>query len=559
MTDTRLLAPPGTVLSGRYTLGAVIGSGGMATVHVARDSRLDRDVAVKLFRPDVADARDLRRVRSEMRMLAALNHPSLVTLHDASTGDAGEPAYLVLELIDGPNLAELLAEEDLPADELAALLAQVADALGYIALRGIVHRDIKPENILVAQDGDGLLRAKLADLGIARIVDESRLTLAAGVLGTAAYLSPEQVTGDEVGPPSDVYSLGLVLLEGLTGARPFSGGSTESAVARTVRPPRLPAGLHPDDEDLLAAMTAVDPDDRPPARQVRDGLRAWRSAPPVPQRQADFPALPPDPATRVLPAAAPAAPPRILPPQTAATRVLPAVGDDTPTALLPSTRPRSAAPVAAPPARPGAPPAAPPAAPSARHRGRAIAWITALALIFGAGGAGVLAAWPTIQDWVTPGPAEPPPAYPLVDGELGANLAELESAIEGEGLTDDLTLQLRDDLLAVAAAAAVTDYAGAVTSLEATAADLDGAALDDRVTSAKYRELLTAIEVLRANLDTAIAAEQAELQRLQEEQRRIEEERRQAEQGGIFDSLRERLDQLGRDVQEQIDSWTRGG
>ncbi|HEY8589296.1 MAG TPA: serine/threonine-protein kinase [Naasia sp.] len=550
MTDTRLLAPPGTVLGGRYTLGPVIGTGGMATVHLAHDSRLDRDVAIKLFRPDVADARDLRRVRSETRMLAALNHSSLVTLHDASTGDTGEPAYLVLELVDGPNLAELLAEEDLAADELAALLAQVADALGYIAARGIVHRDIKPENVLVGRDGDGRLHAKLADLGIARIVDESRLTVAGGVIGTAAYLSPEQVTGDEVGPPSDVYSLGLVLLEGLTGARAFPGPSAESATARTVRPPRLPAGLHPDDADLLAAMTALHPEDRPSAREVRDRLRAWRSTTPVAPPRTQVLA-PPDPATRVLPTPGSAPPPAAPPAPTAATRVLPARGDDSPTALLPGTR----APLA--PARPAAPPPAAGRQPArGRSRGRAAAWITVLVLLFGAGGAGVLAAWPTIEDWVTPGPAEPPPVYPLVEGDLGVHLTELEGAIEGGGLADDLTLELRDDILAVAAAAAVTDYAGAVTSLEATAADLDGAALDDRITSAKYRELLSAIELVRADLDAAIAAEQAALEAAQEEQRRIEEER---QQGGLFDDLRDRLDELGKDVEDQIDRWTSGG
>src|SRR3954470_9869142 len=120
----------------------------MATVSRAWDERLGREVAVKLFRPDVADAQDLRRISSEIRMLAALNHPSLVTLYDASTGEAGEPAYLVLELVEGPNLAELLAEEDLQAEELARLLSQVAAALSYIGARGIVHRDVKPENIL---------------------------------------------------------------------------------------------------------------------------------------------------------------------------------------------------------------------------------------------------------------------------------------------------------------------------------------------------------------------------------------------------------------------------
>ncbi|BDZ44164.1 serine/threonine-protein kinase [Naasia aerilata] len=529
MTDTQ---PVTALLGGRYRLGGVLGAGGMATVHRARDERLGRDVALKLFRPDVADAQDLRRISSEIRMLAALNHPSLVTLHDASTGEAGETAYLVLELVDGPNLAELLASRGLPPAELARLLAQVADALSYIGARGVVHRDVKPENILVTHDADGDLRAKLADLGIARIADESRLTTAGSVIGTARYLSPEQVNGTHVGPPSDLYALGIVLLEGLTGALAFPGTSTESAVARTLRRPALPGGLSAADEELLARMTAVEPEDRPTAREVRDGLLTWSS--PGPFAAAPVARTPTAP-TRVMPAA--------VAPPAGATRVLP-VADAAPTR---SFRPPQQA-----PAFPAPDPVAPSEGGPPRSRHHRVAWSVLLVLLLAGSSIGVVAAWPAIAAWVEPGPAEPPPAYPAVEGELGTDLGVLEAQVEGDGLTDELTLQLRDDVLAVATASAVTDYASAVTSLEAMASHVDAAAVDDHISSARYKLVLTAIETVRGDLDDAVTAEQAELERIQQEQ-----QQEQAEQsGGIFGELHDRLDQFGRDLQRQVERWT---
>jgi tRNA A-37 threonylcarbamoyl transferase component Bud32 len=546
VTDTRLLAAPGTLLGGRYRLGSLLGAGGMATVYRAHDERLSRDVALKLFRPDIADAQDLRRIRSEIRMLAGLNHASLVTLHDASEGGTGEAAYLVLELVDGPTLADLFADGALSPVDVSALLEQVADALGYIASRGVVHRDIKPENILVTRDGDGGLRAKLTDLGIARIVDESRLTVPGAVLGTAGYLSPEQVTGRPVGTASDVYSLGLVLLEGLTGRAPFAGSASESAVARTVRAPRLPAGLDPADAELLRGMTAVDPEDRLSARQARDGLRAWRSPGPFLLSPTEFPG--PGDATLHLPALedatrplAPAGNPterllgapaadrtrRLVPAPDGGTELLPTVG---------SAGGASPAPVSAP-----------------RRRRRGAGWLALLLVLLVGATLGVIAAWPAITAWVQPGPAEPPPAYPAVEGDLGTSLGRLQGAIEGEGLADDLTLALRDDLLAVSTASAVTDYPSAVSSLEDTAAHVDAAALDDQVSSAKYRVILASIDAVQEDLDSALAAEQAELARLQE-QRQLQQQ--EDAQGGILDGLRERLDRVGREVQRQIDSWT---
>jgi hypothetical protein len=542
-------------------------------VHRAHDERLDRDVAVKLFRPDVADARDLRRIRSEMRMLAALNHPSLVTLHDANTGESGDTAYLVLELVDGPNLAELLASRRVSAMEYTRLLSQVADALAYIAARGIVHRDVKPENVLVTRDDDGALRAKLADLGIARIADESRLTTVGAVIGTARYLSPEQVAGEDVDPPSDVYSLGIVLLEGLTGRDPFPGTGTEQAVSRTLRSPALPSGLTPADADLLADMTAVAPGDRPSAREVRDRLLRWSSPGPfgsatagppghggrtavLPVDEARTALLPVDDATAVLPvddrtAVLPVDDRTAVLPLDHRTAALPrdgrpaAVPVDDPTAVLPSVR------GTAPP--PSAPAAPVPAAERSRHR--RVAWGVVLVLLLAGSAAGVVAAWPAITSWVQPGTAKPPPAYPAVEGQLGIELKGLGASIEGAGMTNELTLQLRDDVLAVSTAAAVTDYASAVTSLESLANHVDQAAVADAVTADRYRQILGSVESVRAGLQRAIAAEQAEFARAQEEQKRIKQEQA-TQSGGLFDGLQNRLDQLRKDLQKQIERWT---
>ncbi len=270
-------ADPVALLGGRYRIGQLIGRGGMAEVYRATDERLGREVAVKLFRPGVAAVEDLRRVRSEIRTLATLAHPGLVTLHDAADGDDGTPAYLVLELVRGSDLGALIRTGALSSAESVALVREVASTLAYIHARGIVHRDIKPENVLVARGEDGALHAKLADLGIARILGDSRLTEAGAVIGTAAYLSPEQVMGEEVGTEADVYALGLVLLEALTGRPAYEGGKLEQALARVNRPPEIPDWLDDADAVLIEDMTARDPADRPSARDAVTELAAWTS------------------------------------------------------------------------------------------------------------------------------------------------------------------------------------------------------------------------------------------------------------------------------------------
>ncbi|NTW42340.1 MAG: serine/threonine protein kinase, partial [Cellulomonadaceae bacterium] len=274
----------GDSLGGRYRLTGVLGSGGMATVYRARDELLGRDVAVKLFPPVPLDADELGRHRAEVMVLAMLTHPGLVTLYDAGATptDAGmHESYLVMELVEGPSLAAHLARGSLGTDQAALLGSQIADALVTVHTAGIVHRDIKPANILLV-DGDSLDRiapgpstgpaVKLADFGIARVAGAERLTATGTTLGTASYLSPEQAVGGAVDAATDVYALGLVLLESITGAPAFTGTVAEIAVARLHRSPDVPPALGPAWTEVLTAMTEREPDLRPTTRDVADAL-----------------------------------------------------------------------------------------------------------------------------------------------------------------------------------------------------------------------------------------------------------------------------------------------
>lgn len=258
-----------TVIDGRYRIVEVVGRGGMADVYRALDERLGRPVALKWLRQSVDDPREASRARSEALLLARLSHPALVTLFDAGVQD-GRP-YLVMELIDGPSLA-VRAPSD-PAS-VALVGAQLAEGLRYIHEQGLVHRDIKPANVLVASTPVPWERVKLADFGIARLVDATRLTATGTTIGTAAYLSPEQIRADPVGPPADIWSLGLVLLECLTGRRAYPGAPAEAAVARLHRAPDVPTDLPGGWAPLLRRMTDPDPDRRIAAIELVPALRS---------------------------------------------------------------------------------------------------------------------------------------------------------------------------------------------------------------------------------------------------------------------------------------------
>ncbi|MFB9749734.1 serine/threonine-protein kinase, partial [Leifsonia shinshuensis] len=257
----------GERVADRYRLVERVGSGGMAEVFRAHDEMLGRDVALKIFRREFASAEDLQRQQAEVRLLANLSHPSLVTLFD-TTSDVDGRGVLVLEYVDGTDAGARLKAGPLPAPAVAALGADIARALAYIHAKGVVHRDVSPANILLPGATSSGVAAKLTDLGIARLVDDARITSTGFVIGTASYLSPEQAAGGPVGAPSDVYSLGLVLLECLTGRREFPGSGVESAAARLARDPEVPATLDPDWRQLLRSMVARDPGDRPAADVV---------------------------------------------------------------------------------------------------------------------------------------------------------------------------------------------------------------------------------------------------------------------------------------------------
>jgi len=275
-TDTRETTPtaldprPGSILAGRFRLDERIGAGGMSSVYRATDQALGRPVAIKIFRRDAAVASDLRREREEIRTIAALNHPAIVTLFDAVADrePSTQDVFLVMQLVEGENLADRLRRGPLMDGQPALIGAAIAEALAYVHARGIIHRDVKPGNILLpGGDSTGPV-AMLTDFGIARIVDGARLTATDTVLGTASYLSPEQARGWPLGPASDVYSLGLVLLECLTGERAYPGPAMESALARLTNDPVVPDTVAPEWHALLRAMTAREAADRPTAADV---------------------------------------------------------------------------------------------------------------------------------------------------------------------------------------------------------------------------------------------------------------------------------------------------
>jgi serine/threonine protein kinase len=257
------MIPAEPLLDERYQLESLIGRGGMGTVYRALDTRLGRRVAVKLLVD--TPAADEARFRAEVRMLARLSHPNLVRVLD--TGESNGRLFLVMELIEGTTLEKRLRTGPLPPDDAAILGAEVSSALAYVHRQGIVHRDIKPANILLDREGV----AHLADFGIARLVDTTGATTGM-VLGTPAYLAPEQVQGGEIGPAVDIYALGLVLIETLTGERAFVGTPSEISAVRMQRPPDMPDGLDPEWRRTLAAMTALSAAERPTASSLRRHL-----------------------------------------------------------------------------------------------------------------------------------------------------------------------------------------------------------------------------------------------------------------------------------------------
>jgi serine/threonine protein kinase len=262
-----------SLLDGRYELLEVVGRGATADVHRARDTRLERDVAIKLARPGAELPGGHRRVEAEASFMAKLHHPHLVAVYDIGLVDTRP--YVVMELVEGDNLSRLLASRSnqrLPIAEVRTLGQALAAALATVHAAGIVHRDVKPANVLVGASPER--RYLLADFGIARLLEATRETATGTTLGTAPYLAPEQVRGEAITPAADIYALGLVLLECLTGHVEYSGPAVEAAVARLHRPPQVPDELPSRDARLLAWMLHAAPAGRPTAEQV---ARYWGS------------------------------------------------------------------------------------------------------------------------------------------------------------------------------------------------------------------------------------------------------------------------------------------
>jgi eukaryotic-like serine/threonine-protein kinase len=276
-------------LSGRYELGEILGFGGMSEVHLARDLRLHRDVAVKVLRADLArDPSFYLRFRREAQNAAALNHPSIVAVYD--TGEADTPTgplpYIVMEYVDGVTLRDIVhTDGPLPPRRAIEIIADACQALNFSHQNGIIHRDVKPANIMISTTN----AVKVMDFGIARAIADSgnSVTQTAAVIGTAQYLSPEQARGDSVDARSDVYSLGCVLYEILTGEPPFTGDSPVAVAYQHVREDPVPPskrheGISADLDAVVLKALAKNPENRyQTAAEMRaDLVRVHNGEPP---------------------------------------------------------------------------------------------------------------------------------------------------------------------------------------------------------------------------------------------------------------------------------------
>ncbi|MEU0192461.1 protein kinase [Streptomyces afghaniensis] len=289
------------LLAGRYRLDVEIGRGGMGEVWRAYDETLARAVAVKLLLPQDTDATAASRFRLEAQTAGRLNHPNLVGVLDF--GEYDNRLYLVMELVEGDSLARVLSVSGaLPAERVAQLAAQAAAGLAAAHQQGIVHRDVKPANLLL--DAGGTL--KIGDFGIARFLDDpgAALTATGQIVGTGLYLAPERALGRPAGPASDMYSLGCVLYQLLSGRPPFQADTAVALLHQHLDNAPVPprelgvAGLPPAFESYLLALLAKQPEDRPTAQQAAEWFAggAWRGLPePLPEAASPVPSPGPRP------------------------------------------------------------------------------------------------------------------------------------------------------------------------------------------------------------------------------------------------------------------------
>jgi serine/threonine protein kinase len=466
MTEKRRAADlaPGSLLAERYRIASVVGRGGLATVYRADDESLHRTVALKVIHGSLGDVDAARRHEDEVRLVAGFNHPGLVTLFDVVTldeNDNGGHVVLIMQFVDGADLSSRLKRGAIGAELAAEIGADVADALAYIHGRGVMHRDVKPANILLPAAGNQV--AMLADFGIARIVDESGITSTGLIVGTANYLSPEQAAGATLSPATDIYSLGLVLLECLTGKRAFPGSAVESVAARLSADPEIPAEVAQEWRVLLQQMLSREPEERPSAAEVATGLRGLAGNGTGP--------------TKLLPVAG-----------GTTERLVPAKGGTT-ELLAPAA---AAAPV--------------------RTARRPPAWLPAVLIALGIAVLSVIgfliltSFLSQIGDRVAPStsptstssqtPSAAPISYPRVDGPLGERLVDLQNSVASLQ-SEDASTQLQAFVLKVTEYSASGDYEAAQASLD----DLRDAVDDSTLTAGERDDILTAIDGVRTELE----------------------------------------------------------
>jgi eukaryotic-like serine/threonine-protein kinase len=254
-----------TEIAGRYRLESRLGFGGMSTVHLAVDLRLERQVAVKLLAEHLADDPTfVSRFQREAQAAARLVHPNIVQVFDSGRDERTGQYFIVMEYIEGSSCAEILRDDGwVEVDEALAIIGQACEGLHYAHRHGVVHRDVKPGNLLRAREGE----VKLADFGIAKATEQSSITQVGSVLGTAAYLAPEQARGEEAGPSADLYALGVVTYQLISGRLPYEATSlTELALKQQQESPpmldTLVAAVTPELAEAVAMALALDPRDR---------------------------------------------------------------------------------------------------------------------------------------------------------------------------------------------------------------------------------------------------------------------------------------------------------
>ncbi len=255
----------GVEIAGRYRLESRLGFGGMSTVHLAMDMRLERQVAVKLLAEHLADdPAFVSRFQREAQAAARLVHPNIVQVFDSGRDDRTSQYFIVMEYIEGSSCAEILRDDGwVEVDEALSIVEQACEGLHYAHRHGVVHRDVKPGNLLRAREGE----VKLADFGIAKATEQSSITQVGSVLGTAAYLAPEQARGEEAGPSADLYALGVVTYQLISGRLPYEATSlTELALKQQQEQPpmldTLVAAVTPELAEAVAIALALDPRDR---------------------------------------------------------------------------------------------------------------------------------------------------------------------------------------------------------------------------------------------------------------------------------------------------------